>query len=57
MLSIGAQSKGTPYTPGNVLSTLHRHLRIDPAVTIPDFNRRPMHVLDERQPVRELVAG
>jgi hypothetical protein len=50
----GGRSKGTPYTPGNVLSSLYRHLGIDPAVTLPDHAGRPMHVLDEREPVREL---
>lgn len=53
--SHGGRSKGTPYTPGNVLSNLYRHLGIDPATTIPDHLRRPMHVLDEREVVRELV--
>jgi uncharacterized protein (DUF1501 family) len=50
----GARSKGTPYTPANVLASLYGHLGIDPAVTIPDHNKRPMHVLDDRTPVREL---
>jgi hypothetical protein len=50
----GGRHRGTPYTPGNVLSSLYQHLGIDPAVTIPDHNRRPMYVLDEREPVREL---
>lgn len=50
----GGQSKGKPYTPSNVLSTLYRHLGIDPLTTIADYNRRPMHVLDDREPVREL---
>jgi hypothetical protein len=53
----GGQSRGVPYTPANVLSCLYRHLGIDPATTIPDFNQRPMHVLDDREPVRELLAG
>jgi len=48
------QSKVRPYTPANVLATLYRHLGIDPAVTIPDYNRRPMHLLDNRDSVREL---
>lgn len=51
----GGESTGTPYTPGNVLATLYRHLGIDPALTIPDYNSRPMHVLDDRDPVRELL--
>jgi hypothetical protein len=51
----GGQAKGTPYTPSNVLVNLYRHLGIDPATTIPDHNKRPMHVLDDREPVRELL--
>ena len=53
----GGRSKGRPYTPGNILASLYRHLGIEPADTIPDFNRRPMHILDEREIVRELVQG
>jgi hypothetical protein len=49
------QSKGTPYTPSNVLSNLYHHLGIDPHATIPDNNGRPMHVLDDRELVRELI--
>ena len=52
--SHGGQSKGRPYTPSNVLATLYHHLGIDPATTILDHNRRPMHVLDDREVVREL---
>jgi hypothetical protein len=50
----GGQSKGQPYTPANILASVYHHLGIDPAVTIPDHNNRPMHVLDERRAVREL---
>lgn len=46
---------GRPYTPSNVLSTVYRHLGIDPAITIPDLNGRPMHVLEDREIVRELL--
>jgi hypothetical protein len=52
----GGQAKGTPYTPSNVLSNLYHHLGIDPATTIPDHNQRPMHALDDREPVRELTS-
>lgn len=52
--SHGGRSKGTPYTPSNVLASLYHHLGIDPATTILDHNRRPMHVLDDRQVIREL---
>jgi hypothetical protein len=52
--SHGGQSKGTPYTPANVLATLYRHLGIDPATTLPDHTKRPMHLLDDREVVKEL---
>jgi uncharacterized protein (DUF1501 family) len=51
----GGQAKGRPYTPSNVMANLYLHLGIDPATTILDHNRRPMHLLDDREPVRELV--
>jgi uncharacterized protein (DUF1501 family) len=53
--SRAGESKGKPYTPSNVLACVYRHLGIDPAITIPDYNSRPMHVLDDREPVRELM--
>jgi hypothetical protein len=50
----GGQSVVPPYTPANLFASLYRHLGIDPALTIPDFANRPMHVLDDRRVVREL---
>lgn len=55
--SHGGQSKGKPYTPSNVLASLYHHLGINPAATIPDHDNRPMHILDDREPVRELAAS
>ena len=52
--SHAGQSINQPYTPSNVFASLYQHLGIDPATTIPDFANRPMHVLDDRQVVREL---
>jgi hypothetical protein len=52
--SHGGQSKGRPYTPGNVMATLYRHLGIDPTTTILDYNRRPVALLDDAEPVAEL---
>jgi len=49
-----ARSKGQPYTPSNILANLYAHLGIDAAATIPGLDGRPMHILDDRQPVREL---
>ena len=52
--SQAGQHKGRPYTPSNVLASLYHHLGIDPKITIPDYNNRPMHVLDDREIVSEL---
>jgi hypothetical protein len=50
----GGYPTGTPYTPGNVLANLYRHLGIDTGLEIPDLQGRPMRVL-ESEPVRELL--
>jgi len=51
----GGRHKGKPYTPANVMATLYRHLGIDSSLTIPDYASRPMYILDDREPVRELI--
>jgi hypothetical protein len=51
----GERPKGAPYRPQNVLATLYRVLGIDPETTIPDHNGRPVYLLDEREPIAELV--
>ena len=53
--SHGGRSRGNPYTPSNVLANLYQHLDIDPAITIPDHSRRPMHLLEDRAVVRDLI--
>ena len=45
----------SPYAPQNVLGMVYRHLGIDPALTFPDFTGRPRHILEEREPIQELV--
>jgi uncharacterized protein (DUF1501 family) len=50
-----ARSQGNPYTPSNIFANLYRHLGIDPAQTLPDFNRRPRYILDDRRLVSELL--
>ena len=46
----------TPYTPQNVLATLYHVLGIDPETTmIHDLEGRPMHLLEDRKPVKELL--
>jgi hypothetical protein len=43
------------YTPQNILATLYHVLGIDPSATIPDHNGRPQYLLDDRDPVKELI--
>jgi hypothetical protein len=49
------RAKGKPYTPQNVLATIYHVLGIDPARAFPDYQGRPMHLLDDRETVRELI--
>jgi hypothetical protein len=51
----GERPAGEPYTPQNVLATLYTHLGIDPRSTLPDHTSRPVHLLDDTRPVRELL--
>jgi hypothetical protein len=51
----GGRSKGRPYTPGNVMANLYRHLGIDPRTAIPDYNQRPIHLLDDCDIIHELA--
>ena len=52
----GERPKDRPYTVPQVLSTVYRAIGIDPSLTFPNGAGRPMYVLDEREPVRELVG-
>jgi hypothetical protein len=38
-----------------VLSTLYRAIGIDPAQTFPNLAGRPMHIVEDREPIRELL--
>jgi len=49
------QVKGRPITPAMMLTTLYHVLGIDPVTTLPDHNGRPIYLLDEREPIAELV--
>ena len=40
----------------NVMSTIYHVLGINQDIKLPDFNGRPQHLLDDRQPIRELVG-
>jgi len=51
----GERPKDRPYGVQRVLSTVYRAMGIDPSMTFTNGNGRPMYVLDEREPVSELV--
>ena len=42
-------------TPSQVLSTVYRALGIDAGQTFSNNNGRPMYILEDRQPISELV--
>lgn len=44
-----------PYTPQDLLATVYRHLGIDPQRTFSDLSGRPIHILNEGQPIAELI--
>ncbi len=53
--AIAARPKSRPYRPTNVLANLYQHLGIDPVTTLPDHMGRPQYLLDDREPVAELM--
>lgn len=44
-----------PIGPQQVLATLYHALAIDPAITLPNQQGRPMYLLDDCRPIRELI--
>ncbi len=42
-------------TASQVLATIYRTMGIDPAQTFPNGSGRPMHILDDREPIHELL--
>jgi hypothetical protein len=51
----GERPKDRPITAPQLLGTLYRTLGIDPAQTFKNGSGRPMYILDDREPVRELL--
>ena len=51
----GERPKDRPLSPSNVLATVYHVLGIDPSQTFLNGSGRPIYVLDDRQPVRELL--
>jgi hypothetical protein len=53
--SRGERPQDRPCTAAQVLATIYRAIGIDPALTFPNGTGRPVHILDDRQPLRELL--
>jgi hypothetical protein len=51
----GERPKDRPYSASQVLSTVYRAIGIDPSLSFPNGFGRPMYILDDREPVRELL--
>jgi hypothetical protein len=51
----GERPRTRRYGPQNVLATLYHVLGIDASATVPDYSGRPMNVLDDREPIAELL--
>jgi hypothetical protein len=47
--------KDRPYLVPQVMATLYRAMGIDPSMTFLNGSGRPMYILDERDPVAELL--
>jgi hypothetical protein len=54
--SRGEYPRDRKYTVPQLLSTLYRAIGIDPSQTFPSGSGRPMYILDERDPVTELLS-
>jgi hypothetical protein len=52
----GERPKDNPVSVPRVLGTIYRALGIDPAMTFANGAGRPMYVLDDREPVKELLG-
>ena len=53
--SRGERARGKPFGFQNIFATLYHALGIDPAATIPDLKGRPQYLLDDREPITELI--
>jgi hypothetical protein len=51
----GETPKDRPYRPSQVMATMYQVLGIDPSQTFPSGSGRPMYILDDREPVSELL--
>lgn len=51
----GERATGNPLSPQNVLATLYHVLGINPSQTLPDHAGRPQYLLDDREPIHQLL--
>ena len=51
----GEEPKDRPYNVPQVWSTIYRAIGIDPSRTFTDGSGRPVHILEDREPVKELL--
>ena len=51
----GEYPRDRHYTVPQLLSTLYQAIGIDPSMTFPNGSGRPMYILDDREPVTELL--
>jgi Protein of unknown function (DUF1501) len=52
---IAGSAKDRPVTFQEVFATLYHNLGIDPGTAVPDRSGRPMYLLDEREPILEVI--
>lgn len=44
-----------PLAPGDLLATIYHAIGVDPQTTVPDLQHRPIPILPEGRPIRELI--
>lgn len=51
----GAEIKERPVTPGDLAATIYRHMGVSLNATYLDFNGRPRPIVNQGEPIRELI--
>jgi len=54
LLSGGGEPQGRGFSMGDLLATIYHSLEIDPSTTRTDRQSRPIRIVDQGQPIREL---
>ena len=52
---LGEAPQDRPLSPNDLWATVYRHLGVDTHLTFPDHAGRPMPILPDGEPIRELV--